>query len=317
MMPTPTERRILQERRAAATGAVLVPILEELLEEEVIPEDEQDFRFLDMLMRVRAIPRSKGVFSPSMLGSCVRQAYLSKRGTEKQLTRNPQVNGYFFKGNFVHYQWQFATWKAHRKGMLELVAVPAESPEVDFYGNGTRPGVEVRVIDGEWGGTIDALVHIWSVFYVVDYKGINQIDFQRTLKRGAKQEYRKQIVGYASIANKVLTLPTPITDCLLVSENKSGPMAGNGSPIALHETRVSVEQFMPEVSRRLKTLRWYDGRDELPEAECVSTQHTGFMECPYGARFCRDEVLVAQKAREERGKKNHASKDWKVARPQR
>lgn len=310
-MPNPTEKRILQRRRAAETGAVLVPLLEELLENEVIPEDEEDFQFLDMLVRVRAMPREKGVYSPSMLGSCMRQAYFAKRGEPKLQTHSTNANGYFLHGNFIHFKWQFALWKAQRKGLLELVMVPADDLDIRhvMFFNGMRPGVEVRVVKGDWGGTIDALVKINGKFYVVDFKGINLIDFQRTVKNGAKQEYRKQIVGYAHIANNVLGLE--IDQCLLVSECKAGPLPGRGSPIALHETLVSVEEFSSEVNRRLKTLRWHDSRDELPPPACVSTLHMSFQECPFN-KHCQDEVREKQRAHEGRSAKRTGS--WKVDR---
>lgn len=266
--------------------------MEELLEHEVIPEDEEDFAFMLDLIKTRSTPRKKGVFSPSMLGSCLRQAYFAKRGTEKHMTANPQTNGYFLTGNFLHFKWQFALHKAHRAGMLELL------------------GVEVRVMDGEFGGTIDALVRIDGIVYVVDFKGINIIDFQRTVKRGAKQEYRKQIVGYAKIAAKVLDLE--IEHCLLISESKSGPISGRGSPIALHETKVAVKDFEGEVAKRLRTLRWYDHKDELPPISCVSTKHMGFVECPF-QRYCTDEVKAVQRKREEVAKAT--KKNYRVARP--
>lgn len=309
MARTATERRIIQKRSAAKSGAVLVPILEELLEDQCEPEDEEDFGFMDMLMRVRATPREKGIFSPSMLGSCIRQAYFAKRGTEKHLARNPQTNGYFLTGNFTHFKWQFAMFKAHRKGLLKLLTVKSEVGMPD--GAGERPAVEVRVIDGDWGGTIDVIPVIDNVPYIVDFKGVNLIDFQRTVKKGAKHEYRKQLVGYGKIANKVLGLG--IEECLLISEAKPGPING-GSPLALHETRVPMAEFDGEVNRRLRTLRWFDSHDETPPPSCVSTMHMQFQECPF-ARFCRDEVKAVQTERERRARKQ--SRDWTPARPQR
>lgn len=344
-MPTPTEKRILQERHAKKTGAILVPILEELLEEECIPETPDDFRFMEMLVRARALPRQKGVFSPSMLGSCVRQAWFSKRGVEKHKARNPQTNGYFLKGNFVHFQWQFALWKAHTKNMLELVPVPigdevslitqlvidGELEERDavawcnalnFYGDATRPGVEVRVQapgNEDFMGTIDGMIRVPPFkinlkVHVVDFKGINVIDFQRTVKKGAKPEYRKQIVGYGNNVNES-DLPYEVEDCLLVSENKAGPTnSASSSPLALHETLVPIEEHMPEVRRRLKTLRWFDSRDEVPPPECVSTNHMGYQECAFN-RFCREEVRAIQRERERRSRQS--PRDVTVARPRR
>jgi len=300
MSPTPTEKRIAQKRRAKESGALLVPILERLLEKPVEPEDDEDFRFLDMLVRVRAIPRAKGVFSPSMLGSCVRQAWFSKRGEKKHLAHSPQTNGYFLTGNFVHFKWQFAMWKAHRAGLLELVKVPAETREVvwDYLPEGPyRWGVEVRVIDGDFGGTIDVLAKLARNDRprVIDFKGINLIDFQRTVKKGAPVPYRRQIVGYSDIAERVLGIE--LGNPLLVSECKAGPVSGVGSPIALHETEVDRDKFRGDVKRRLKTLAWYDSRDELPEIECVSTRHMGFQECPF-SRHCLEEVREAQREHE-------------------
>lgn len=339
-MPTKAEKAIIARRRAEESGDVLVPLLERLLESEVAPEDDEDFRFIDMLMRARALPRRKGVFSPSMLGSCRRQAWLSKRGEEKLSPPDSRMNGFFLTGNWTHYKWQFAMWKAHRAGMLELAHVPiahewliidelcqtgsitdeahaAWTDALNFYGDGTRPGVEVRVVDGDYGGTIDVLPILSIGHVVVDFKGIRLDDFQKTIKSGAKPEYRKQIVGYAKIANKVLGLD--ITDCLLVSECKAGPMLGRGSPIALHETRVRVADFEGEVNRRLRDLRWHDENDTMPAAECVSTLHMSYQGCPFGGKFCREEVLAVQRRRESaaRAESKARSAGLQVARPRR
>jgi hypothetical protein len=191
---------------------------------------------------------------------------------------------------------------------------------LDFYENGTRPGVEVRiVISKDFGGTIDALVRVPpfkrnTKVHVVDFKGINVIDFQRSLKRGAKREYRVQIVGYGDNVNKS-DLPYEVEDCLLVSENKAGPTnSSSTSPIALHETKVTIEEHLPEVKRRLKTLRFYDHEDEVPPPECVSTLHMSYQECPFN-RFCREEVKAVE--RERRGRAAKQPRDWSVARPSR
>lgn len=320
-MPTPTEKRILQERRAKRSGDLLVPILEEMLENEVIPETPEDFRFMDMLVRARAIPREKGVFSPSMLGSCIRQAYFSKRGVEKHVSANPTMNGYFLKGNFVHLQWQFAMWRAHTLGLIELVSVPITrelvildglcqfghledkehakwSDALNFNGDCTRPAVEVRVFgkEADFGGTIDVLFRFpgQRLVHVLDFKGINLIEFQRQVKKGAKRQYRVQIVGYGDIVNESQLIDEEVADAILVSECKAGPISGSGSPIALHETFVNLSEHIGEVRSRLKTLRWYDGRNELPPPACKNTTLMQFQECPFN-RFCRDEVKAVQR----------------------
>ena len=308
-MPTPTERRIIGKRRTSSSGAILIPILEKLLELPIEVETEEDFRFMEMLIRARAVPRAGGVFSPSMLGACVRQAFFSKKGVEKLAARSPQTNGYFLHGNFIHLKWQFALWKAQVSKMIAISPVPA-TRELDFYGDGTRPGVEVRVIRDDFGGTIDAIVTLERRNYIVDFKGINLIDFQRTVKNGAPLAYRRQIVGYGMIAREALSLK--LDGCLLISECKAGPTGGRGNPIALHETFVPIDEYSGDVERRLRTLRWFDAKDERPPPECVSTIHMGFQECPYN-RFCREEVREIQRERERRQAKS--PRDWKPARP--
>jgi hypothetical protein len=251
-----------------------------------------------------------------MLGSCLRQAYFSKRGEKKVKALSPQTNGYFLNGNFVHLKWQFALWKAQAAKFLAIGRMPAESLSLAWNKTDAELGpwrwaVEYRVVLGDWGGTIDAIVIIDGKFYIVDFKGINLIDFQRTIKNGAKVEYRRQIVGYAMITAEKLGLD--IEGCLLISECKAGPLNG-GSPLALHETFVPIDEFAGDVRRRLKTLRWFDSRDERPAPECVSRNHMGFQECPYN-RFCHEEVTVIQREREAAARKK--SKDYKVARPNR
>lgn len=343
-MATATERRIIQERRAEETGWLLVPILEALLEQPCEPEDDLDFRFMDMLVRARAIPRAKGVFSPSMLGSCMRQAYFAKRGEDKHVGANPRANGYFLNGNFVHFKWQFACWKAHRLGMLDLLPVPIEHEieamrlihqsgddnhddrnfvmaceALDFYGDGTRPGVEVRVMGEEdYGGTLDVILAFNGPPVPIDFKGVNQIDFQRMVKKGAKQEYRKQLVGYCNNLNASDLIEFwnrgSAKYGLLVNENKAGPdTSATASPIGLHETLVKVSEFEGEVARRLRTLRFHDDKNIVPPPECVSTRHMRFVECPF-ARHCTDEVKVIQREREARAERRNASRDWRVTR---
>lgn len=315
-MPTPTERRIIEERKAAKRGDLLIPVLEKLMEHEVIPEDEEDFLFMDMLVRARAQKRQKGVFSPSQLGTCTRQAYFGKRGEEKHLIESPRANGYFLTGNYTHFKWQFACWKAHRAGLLELVTIKDASGltlALPGYKVGERPAVEVRVVDDDVGGTIDVIVQLLGRpgATVVDFKGINLIDFQRTMKNGSPVAYRRQLVGYADLANA--KLPINITEALLVSECKAGPFS-SGQPMGLHETLVPLDEYRGEVKRRLRTLRWYDARDEIPEIECVSTKHMQYQECPFN-RFCREEVVARQRILAGRAEKSRGP--VKIARPQR
>lgn len=276
-MATTTEKRIAQRRKARG---ILVPILEDLLERMVEVEDEDDIGFMNDLMRSRMVPRQKGVFSPSMLSSCLRQAYFVKTNQEKRPALSPSSNGYFLDGDFRHYKWQFALWKAHRAGLLELL------------------GVELRVFNdaGDFVGTIDAIVRIAGKVYIVDFKGMNVRSFQKFVNEGITWGHGLQITGYGMIYKN------GIAGGLLVGESKAGPLQ-NGSPIALHEQFVPITQFKAKVKKRLATLRKAVDNEEVPAPACVSTRHKEFQECPF-SYYCRKEVLAVQRERERAARSN-------------
>jgi hypothetical protein len=310
MARTATERRILERRKAKG---ILVPILEEVLEKQLDVEDEADREFMLNLMVARGREREKGVFSPSMLSSCTRQAYFAVSRQEKRPAKSPRTNGYFLDGDFRHYKWQFALWKAHRAGLLIL------------------HGCEIRVFhpNGDFAGTIDAIVEIGGKLYVVDFKGMNVKAFQDHERYGTKAGYVIQIVGYSEIVNRNGEFESfmgavsnvKIETCLLVGENKGGP-SHSGSPLALHEDALPVRLHRSKVKRRMHALRRYVENDEIPEAECTSTRTLQFQECPF-AYYCRREVLVTQKAREKeptelrvaRSQRRAGSRDRKGALP--
>lgn len=271
LMPTTTERRIAQRRRARG---VLVPILEDLLEHMVEIEDDDDIEFMERLMRNRMRAREKGVFSPSLLSSCMRQAYFVKTEVEKQPALSPQTNGYFLDGDFRHLKWQFALWKAHRAGKLELIEV------------------ELRVYNAakDFVGTIDALVVIDGKLYIVDFKGMHLRAFQAFMKDGVTLGHGIQITGYGMIVGD------DVEGGLLIGEAKPGPIQGQ-SPIALHEEFVPIRKFKAKVKKRLATLRRYVDNEEIPPPACVSTRHFSFQECPF-SRFCLKEVKEVQRERE-------------------
>lgn len=298
MARTATEKRILDRRRAKG---ILVPILEEILDRPLSVEDDEDRAFMINLMSARARDREQGVFSPSMLSACERQAYFAMTNVEKHRPKSPRSNAYFLDGDFRHYKWQFALWKAHRAGLLNLL------------------GVEVRVFhpSGDFAGTIDAIVEIDGEVFIVDFKGMHLRSFQDHEKWGTKIGYRIQIVGYAEIVNKACAfesfmgglLGVEVKRCLLVGECKSGPVA-HGSPIALHEDILEVKKERAKVKRRIYRLRGFASREETPPPDCQSTRTVQFQECPF-SRLCREEV----KAIEADAKRNPA--DAQVRRSQR
>ena len=287
MARTATEKRIIERRRAKG---ILVPLLEEVLERQLGIDDEQDENFLIELMKARSARREKGVFSPSMLSACTRQAFFVKTGQEKRHAKSPRTNAFFLDGDFRHYKWQFALWKAHCAGLLELL------------------GCEIRVFhpSGDFAGTIDAIVDIDGVMYVVDFKGMNVRSFQEHEQWGTKPGYVVQIIGYANIVNQAQAFESfmgsytgfEIKTCLLIGENKGGP-SQTGSPIALHEDALSVKEHRSKVKRRMHVLRRYVADGEVPPPDCQSTRTIQFQECPF-SWYCRGEVLEAERAKTKR-----------------
>lgn len=282
----------MEERKAKG---VVVPLLEELLERGVSVDDDEDRAFMLYLMNARARQREKGVFSPSMLSSCLRQSYYAKTGKERFPVATPRSNAIFIDGDFRHYKWQFCLWKLHRAEKLHLI------------------GCEVRVFhaSGDFAGTIDAIVVIDGETFIIDFKGMNVSSFQSFVRWGTSEGYKLQIVGYGLILN---TVKSPIKSeffpdasvrvdrVILIGENKGGP-DNNGSPIALHEDIIEIRSYKSKVKRRMALLRRYVADEEVPEPSCKSTRYVSFLECPFSPH-CRDEVRAIQRQDEKLRREN-------------
>lgn len=306
-VPTPSERKIIERRRASESGDILRPILERLFEEPVEVEDQADLDFLEDLFRARMLPREKGVFSPSMLGACERQAYFAKTGVEKLSAFSARTHGYFATGNFLHAQWQFALWKAHRKQLLFLPV---------FYDSAfgrERHAVEVRVRSkgGSYAGTTDGVIAIGGVYYLVDFKGLGHWNFQAVL-RGDKEEYAYQLTGYATLFNSSHEFSFVVKNGLLILVSKAA--TNQDSPLFLHEIVIPVDEYKHEVRQRLENLLGYVKRNEVPPPACTSTRNQRFEECPF-SRFCGEEVRAVQQKLEQQARST--VKDWKPARVER
>lgn len=295
MSPTPSEVSIKRSLRAKG---VLVPLLEDLLRDPVEPEDEEDFQFLDQLVRARGRKRKSGIYSPSMLASCVRQVYFVKQGEKQKRAKNKRTHGFFLNGNFIHFKWQFALWKLHRAGKLELLGVE----------------VFVQSKKGDWGGTLDAIVRINGAVYIVDIKGRETNAFLKILAEGGPLQYHVQITGYAMLTSEIGHGEIP--KAIMLYENKNGPArVRNASPIALHEEIVEVDKYRKTVSSRLERLRDYERREEIPPIECETTSSQKFLECPF-FHICRGEIERYER-KVKRENRDTAKPRPRVSRPKR
>jgi hypothetical protein len=319
MAITKLEKQMRHERRRKG---LLVPLLEDLFRDPVEIESYEDVEWLERLlnrMLTRQLERdSAPLYSPSQLAGCLRYVYLLKHrkelGLKKVGSKSASAHYYFFNGNFLHLKWQFALHKLDQK-----------TDPLDFQ----LLGVEVPVVSkrGDHGGTVDALVSIQNKLYLVDFKGLNVRSFQEIARGFIPPEYVMQLADYGMLYNslpessllKTATGHPKIFTGLLVSENKGGADAKH--PLALQETQVEIATHLPNVRGRLKELREYSEKEEIPPPECQSTGIVQFTGCPF-RKFCKEEVKAIERARRDasrkdaeglkvevpRGRRNHRSR---------
>jgi hypothetical protein len=305
---TATEDLLKQLKRTQRSKAVVVPLIEKFLQKPVEINDAKDRQFLSDLIEARSQPRKKGVYSPSMLASCVRQVYFTKKKVQKRSLHRIESSAIFLDGNFRHFKWQFLIWKMHRAGVIELI-------DCDSLCLGTE--VYVENAKGDFGGTIDNIVYIPSVDLVatLDWKGMNGNSFLKSVDKGPGLSYIAQSVGYAGLANYSLrkVLPKKIESVFILGENKNGAVRTRivNSPVALYEWQLDMDIYRPMVAARLKLLRAHERKNEPPPPECTSTRRLMFKDCPY-APLCRGEIERMERIRNGKAKLEKPRKKPKV-----
>lgn len=306
-MSTSTEDLLKQLKRTSRSKAILVPRMERFMQQPVEIEDEEDRQFMIDLILARSQPRKKGVYSPSQLADCIRKVYFSKTGVKRSYLPRPDSNAIFLDGNFRHFKWQFLMWKMHRAGIIQLVDVGSICLGTEIYVENDR---------GDYGGTLDNLIFIPDIDFLctVDWKGMNGNGFMRSIDRGPTLGYAQQSVGYAGLANAALSdrLPRKIEAILIIGENKNGAVRNRlaNSPLGLYEWKLNIETYTPHIAWRLKKLRVYERREEVPPPECVSTRRMMFKDCPFN-KICLAEVQAIE--RKDRKLKAKNPKSMKVA----
>jgi PD-(D/E)XK nuclease superfamily len=304
-MTTTTERNVRHRRKR---NGILVPLLEDLFREPLRIENDEDFHFIQNLIhkgqeRERR-RKSRAVFSPSALASCLRQVYLTRhhRALEIKPLRSTRMepNFYFLTGEWLHIKWQFACWKLQQK---------INDPRIFRLIDCEYPIMSKR---GDHGGTVDVLAAVNGEPMIVDFKGLNVNSFT-SIVRGNASGYEIQLADYIMLYNSHpdhRSRGERIERALLVVENKGGPTSGH--PIALHERVVDLKDYKGLVQHRLGVLRDHEAKEEIPEPECNSTSSYQFQGCPFRG-YCRKEVEAIQ--RKQKRKLQRSKSDYKVARP--
>jgi hypothetical protein len=285
----------------------LVPLLEDLFQHPVEISSQEDIYWLAGVlatMVARNTAREEApLFSPSQLSECLRYVYLLKNYKELDISKlsltRIEPNFYFFNGNFLHLKWQFALHKLDQKLPDEIFKLH---------------GVEVPVVSKrkDHGGTVDALCSIYSEPVIVDFKGLNVRTFTNITHGTIPSSYLLQIPDYGMLYNSQRNGTEKIARGLLLTENKGGPDPKH--PIALHETVIPIELYLPSVRTRLRKLRKHESDNTIPQPECTSTQTIQFQSCPFRG-YCRPEVKAIQRERAEADRRN--AEKLKIARPSR
>ena len=304
MSPSQLEKQLKHEKNSKG---ILVPLLEDLLRQPVNIETQDDVDWMTELLEImveRDERRNQelGVFSPSQLASCLRYVYLLRHYKQLDIARMRELriepSFYFLTGNFLHLKWQFALYKLEQK---------IGDPDVFQL-----LGVEVAIMSkrGDHGGTVDAIVLIHGVPYIVDFKGLNVRSFGEITRAFIPHDYEVQLADYMMLWNSLRKKPYPfrIEQALLIAENKGGPDAKH--PIALHEHVIKMKEHLPEVQLRLEVLREHEAKEEIPSPECVTTKGFQFAGCPF-QKYCKKEVKEIEVARRTQG----GDTALKVARP--
>lgn len=294
-MPSNLEKRIIQKRRQTERGGILVPLINEFLEQPVGVDTEEDAKWLyDLSMkqvereRIRKESYEKGesVYSPSGLADCMRRVFLSKNHREYGLERVqlPAVEPhfYFLTGDFIHLKWQFVLYK--------LAGIHPDFELIDCE-------VPIMSKRGDHGGTLDVIMKYKGEPFVVDVKGLNVRSFNQIDKGEHIDTYRIQLADYMMLLNAAQARGKypkigRVERGILLVENKGGPDALH--PAALTELVIDLKSSLPEVKGRLEVLREHEAAKEIPAAECESTRLIQFTGCPF-ASFCAKEVSAAER----------------------
>jgi hypothetical protein len=286
---------------------VLVPLFEQY-HSEFHPShwDKDDIEFLhDLMERVSEREKERDldpVYSPSGLGSCMRQSFLNKNYKKldipRKLLKKIETHYYFEHGSWIHLKIQVKLYKLHKRGEIDLL--------------GTEIGVAGK--RGDNRGTLDAVFKRDRVFGV-DIKGWNSRDFMRLAGGDCPLATEIQLANYVILANVDRNSLPRITAGLVLAENKAGPVTG--FPAAVAEIEIPLEVTKELVRSRLRELRSHEEASTIPEAECQSTHQKDFKECAFRA-YCKSEV----ERNERRGNRKSPRSDTsggeiKVATPRR
>ena len=323
-MPTNTEKRIASRRKVKQEG-ILVPLINDLLKDQVGVDFPSDVEFLAALsmkqvhreqQRKEAWENGETVISPSGLASCLRRSYLSKNHMHHELDRVKleaiEPHYYFLTGDFIHLKWQYVFYRLNLKHPRDIALLDCEMPVMSKH--------------KDHGGTIDTLMFIGAEPFIVDIKGLNVRNFNAVARGEPPHSYRVQVTDYMMLFNSMLTRGIwkpdeqtmkylehhglsefpQVKRGILLAENKGGPDTAH--PAALAEHIIELKPNLPEVRARMEALRGYDAKKEIPPAECESTRLLEFTGCPF-AGFCYPEV----REREARRLAASESKEFRLA----
>lgn len=141
----------------------LRPLIDRYILERDKPGKE---RLEDYVIDMAPRPRPGGRISPSSIGGCQREAVLKFLGVRGKKKIDPDRELLFDDGNWRHHRWQ-ATFLDMEKVLGKDVFEVVEIEGAAFL---KRKFV---------AGNFDALIKIYGVLYIIDFKGSNDAMFNR------------------------------------------------------------------------------------------------------------------------------------------
>lgn len=263
-------------------------------------DDAKDREFMATLIEVSSLPRYAEIMSPSSLADCIRKVYFGRTGQEKKFSPNIAASAIFLNGHFIHLKWQYAVWKLHRKGVINIPTVRHEELGFDWLAMEWR----VKSKHEDFGGTLDTMleIHEYDDPFLVDYKGMRADAYMTWQRAGTPENYNVQITGYSML----IPMPWRVKTGILLVENKNGNDP-QGSPLALHEYQIDLSRWKSNVKDRLAIVRNFEEAGTVPPPSCESTSSFQFQGCPF-KWYCRGEVREIELARK-------SAKDQQPSRP--
>lgn len=230
-----------------------------LIDEYFIKRASAPHRFLKFEFNGEQRPRPAGRFSPSSICKCQRAAVFKFTGMQGTAVFNPQQEAIFDDGTWRHVKldWQFYD-------MQEVLG-----PDV-FKVVSVEEAVSYAPLFIK--GSLDVVIKIRGVLFVVDFKGINDRGFEWVCQQGApRKDHVYQLMCYQRM--RKIKRGFLYYECK--NDNRNKIFSVDWTPQGWREVQTWCSEAIEKMNRQ-----------QLPplDPECKQGEYH-FSRCPF-AKFC-------------------------------